>query len=58
MTNLPFAILMARIRYLVVPSPIPKPPEFQAVYWKKFYNTEGGAGTVEKYLKGWYRYKS
>jgi len=52
-TNLPFAVLMARIRYLMVPAPIPKTIEGQAAYWKQYYNTEEGAGTIEKYLRNW-----
>lgn len=56
-TNLPFAIMMARIRYLMVPAPIPKNVEGQAEYWKTYYNTEEGAGTVEKYIKSWKTYK-
>lgn len=56
-TNLPFAILIARIRYLLVPAPIPKTLEGQAAYWKKYYNTVEGAGTVEKYMKAWSKYK-
>ena len=50
-TNLPFAVLMARIKYLMVPAPIPKTVNGQAAYWKKYYNTEHGAGKVEHYLK-------
>lgn len=56
-TNLPFSILMARIRYLMVPAPIPKTTEGQAEYWKTNYNTVEGAGTIKKYLKAWEKHK-
>ena len=58
MTNLPFAVLMARIRYLMVPHAIPHTSQQQAVYWKKYYNTEEGAGSVTKYLSNWNKYLS
>jgi len=53
MTNLPFAIVMARIKYLMIPRPIPKSSEGQGGYWKTYYNTFQGKGTVDKYLRKW-----
>lgn len=54
--NLPYACAMARLKYYRDPKPIPKDLTGQAEYWKRVYNTEGGAGTVEKYLLRWNRY--
>ena len=48
--DLKLAILMCRLRYLVVPDPIPKTLAEQAVYWKKYYNTFQGAGTPMAYV--------
>lgn len=51
--NLVYATAMARVKYLRDPAPIPGTLEEQAVYWKSVYNTEQGAGTVEKYIRKW-----
>ena len=56
MTNLPLAVLMARIRYLMVPEPIPESVDGQAAYWKKHYNTVLGAGEEVHYLTKWYEH--
>lgn len=53
MMNLPFAIIMARIKYLMIPAPIPNSADGQAQYWKDYYNTAGGKGIIEKYLRKW-----
>lgn len=45
------AMLWARMRYLTVTAPIPVTREGRAKYWKQFYNTSAGKGTVEHYLK-------
>lgn len=50
-TNLMFAIFMCRCFYLRIKEPIPSTVELRAKYWKKYYNTEKGKGTVEKYIK-------
>ena len=55
-TNLPFATAIARIKYLMVPSPIPGDAEGQSRYWKEHYNTELGSGRVEDYMEKWNRY--
>ena len=34
----------------LIPDPIGETPEQRAVQWKRDWNTELGAGTVEKYL--------
>lgn len=49
-SNLPWATAMCRIHYLRVKSVIPKTIEERAKYWKKYYNTPLGKGSVESYL--------
>ena len=46
--NLKYAIIMARIHYLRVSSPIPRDIDDMAAYWKKYYNTYKGKGSIEK----------
>lgn len=58
MMNLPFAIIMARIKYLMVPAPIPKTADGQAQYWKDYYNTAGGKGEITEYLRKWRAWRS
>jgi len=58
MMNLPFAIIMARIKYLMIPAAIPDSADGQAQYWKDYYNTAGGKGTIEKYLRTWREWKA
>jgi hypothetical protein len=55
-TNLLYSIAMARVHYRRKPGALPKTLEGQAQYWKKFYNTEKGKGTVEDYMKKSIRY--
>ena len=51
-TNIAFAICMCRVHYRRVPKALPKIGDKRgfASYWKRYYNTELGAGTVEKFL--------
>jgi hypothetical protein len=51
--NLAYAAAMCRIHYLRVPAPIPDTLNGQAEYWKMYYNTPAGAGTVEEYKQNW-----
>lgn len=55
--NLRYACAFARIHYMRVPEPLPRENDIegQARYWKKYYNTEAGKGTVKHYLKEWER---
>ena len=48
--NLGHAILMARVHYLRVKEPLPDASDINALayYWKKYYNTFKGKGTVKK----------
>jgi len=54
--NLYYATAMCRIHYLRVPAQIPEDLDGQARFWKKFYNTEKGKGTVEEYIAAWQRF--
>lgn len=52
------AILFARLRYRVVPSPLPAAEDIRglAEYWKQHYNTPAGRGTVEQFVKNYTKY--
>jgi len=49
--NIKFAIAMCRVHYLRVKAPLPANtnPDAVAAYWKKYYNTVLGKGTVEEF---------
>jgi hypothetical protein len=53
--DLKFAVAMCRIHYRRVRDPLPTAGdiEAQAAYWKRFYNTPLGKGTVEEYIHNW-----
>ena len=48
-----YACAHARIKYLRDRKALPSSIEEQAEYWKRIYNTELGAGTVEHYVEAW-----
>ena len=54
--NLNYASAMCRVHYFRRPEALPKTLKGQAEYWKKWYNTAAGAGTVDEYLVNWKRY--
>lgn len=45
------SIIFARLFYLLKPGSIPSAIEGRAAYWKKYYNSSLGAGTVEHYIR-------
>jgi len=49
-TNIAAGIVHARIKYWRAPFPLPVTTSGKADYWKKWYNTEEGSGTVEEYV--------
>ena len=51
--NLAYATAMCRIHYRRVAEALPDNLPAQAAYWKKYYNTPAGAGTVDKYMLAW-----
>lgn len=50
--NLPYAVAMARVHYRRVSAALPAAIDGRglAAYWKQYYNTPAGAGTVEEAL--------
>jgi len=50
--NLYYATAMCRVHYYRVPDALPAAGDLQAqaAYWKRFYNTALGRGTVEHFL--------
>lgn len=44
-------LLFARLQYLPLKESIPVTIEERAAYWKQYYNTPKGKGTVEHYLE-------
>ena len=49
-TNIAAQIAMCRLHYRRIPKPLPSSIEGQAKYWKKYYNSMAGRGTVEDFL--------
>lgn len=45
------AFIACRLHYKLVPEAIPESVEGRAGYWKKYYNTSAGKGTVEEYIE-------
>lgn len=45
------SFVLCRLKYKLRPEEIPADMVSRAVYWKRFYNTEAGAGTVDHYLE-------
>lgn len=42
--------IFCRLFYKLIPEPIPPTVVERAAYWKKYYNTELGAGSVGEYV--------
>ena len=51
--DLKFAAMMCRMFYLRKPGAIPSTLQGQAEYWKKYYNTAAGKGTVQEYIRNY-----
>lgn len=51
--NLQYAVAMARVHYRRVAAPLPAAHDARALaaYWKQYYNTPLGAGTVDEAVK-------
>ena len=54
--NLMYQIFMCRVFYLRFSEKIPSTLDGQAKYWKKYYNTYKGKGTIEQYKLKWSKY--
>lgn len=50
MGDLYLGVIIARFKYYLDPSPLPQANDYKvmAAYWKRIYNTNKGAGNVEK----------
>ena len=44
------ALIFTRLKYKLIPEAIPKTLEGRAKYWKKWYNSLLGKGTIEHYI--------
>ena len=49
--NALLGMIWCRLRYLPVSAPIPDTLDGRAAYWKKWFNSTEGKGTVEGYIK-------
>lgn len=56
MWNLPYATAMCRLHYYRVSAPIPNNLIDQAAYYKKHYNTAGGAASESGYIGNYQRF--
>lgn len=56
--NLRYAVAMCRIAYYRHPEPLPNYGDIEGManYWKQYYNTPQGAGTVEQFIQSWQQY--
>lgn len=56
--NLSYATAIARIQYLRAPCPFPAADDLVglASYYKRYYNTEQGAATVDEFIDNYKRY--
>lgn len=56
--DLLWAAIMCRLHYFRFSKPLPgfSDIEGMAAYWKKYYNTYLGRGTVEEFVKNYYRF--
>ena len=51
LSNIALQVAFCRLHYRRVPKPLPKTHLDQAHYWKAYYNTHLGRGTVEHFMK-------
>jgi len=60
MYDLAYATAMARVHYFRVPEILPQSDDIQglAEYWKRYYNTPKGKGTVEEFIHNYKQYVS
>jgi len=45
------SVLFARLKYMLIPDPIPDTLIKRATYWKKYYNSSKGKGTIEHFIQ-------
>lgn len=53
--NLYYACAMSRVYYWRIKESLPPPDDAykMGAYWKKYYNTEAGKGTIEQFTESW-----
>lgn len=56
--NLYYATVICRIHYYRIPEKIPEDVQGLAEYWKKYYNTDQGKGTIDQFIDNYVRYCS
>lgn len=58
MYDMAFATAMARLHYMRIPELLPQPDNIKdlANYWKRYYNTPKGKGTIEEFVDSYNRY--
>ena len=51
--DLAYQTIMVRVKYLSIPEPLPGVDDIegQARYWKLYYNTRKGKGSIQDYIK-------
>jgi hypothetical protein len=56
--DLRLAIIMARLRYRVIPEPLPSPTDINGLarYYKSHYNSIHGRATVEAFVRNYHHY--
>lgn len=50
------SLLFCRLKYMLVPAPIPDTVEGRARYWKEHYNTAAGKGEPQEYINNYLRH--
>jgi len=54
--DLRLGIFICRLRYLVIEEAIPRDLAGMASYWKRYYNTSKGRGTVQEFTGNYMRF--
>lgn len=57
-TNLLLSAVMCRLHYRRIPEPLPQARDLPGLagYWKKYFNTRLGRGTVSEFINNWQRF--
>lgn len=55
-TNDTYACAMCRVHYFRVKEPIPTTLNGYAYYWKQYYNTPKGKGTISEFINNYLKY--
>jgi hypothetical protein len=56
--NLELATVMCRLKYTMIPEKLPKHDDIVGLarYWKEYYNTSGGKGSINKFIERYDKY--